>query len=388
MKNEVQMESPKSAEMDPEIEKLFEKDHQTNFEKEVLSILECKEASQEPIGVRWCQLQNSLQERFNHHYGHVPEIVPYLKQCAGELFARVYFREFIANPKNTKHKEQGSKAILTRMRTELQGLKLWSCVFRGLEWRICDKFGDPDEEESTPVETRSVDMERIGTTFKNFNLSWALPGTTSHWEESRGIGVPGSYSTAGAVHKPPLPNISHSLPILSRPSDCNTPTAAAHSEAVKKTPIRLKIRIPHRQPSAPIPDDRSRSELESSCVATEALSLIQPTIIPTPGTNVNGLENLPYFLRFLNLRCDRSDKLWRTLCTDLYADYALWARKVNAPAMGKIQIGIELRNYNIYSRVFNGKRYYVGVRLKYLIRWERRKLDSESNFPTCQLTTT
>lgn len=151
MKNEVQMESPKSAEMDPETAKLFEEDHQTSFEREVLSILECKDASREPIGLRWCQLQDGLQIRFNHHYGHMPVIVPYLKQCAGELFARVYFREFIENPKNKKHKEQGSRAILAQMKTELQGLKLWSCVFRGLEWRVYEQFGIPMRENQHPL---------------------------------------------------------------------------------------------------------------------------------------------------------------------------------------------------------------------------------------------
>ena len=363
MKNEVQMESPKSAEMDPEAAKLFEEDHQTSFEREVLSILECKDASREPIGLRWCQLQDGLQVKFNHHYGHVPEIVPYLKQCAGELFARVYFREFIENPKNKKHKEQGSRAILAQMKTELQGLKLWSCVFRGLEWRVYEQFGDPDEGQSTPTDTQPVDIEHIGTTLNNFDLSWRFNPSGLPAEQGGPRKSPGQFLRAGEVHKPPLPNIRHSLPIVNRPVDCGPPAAKAleglpQTEVVKKTPIRLKIRIPHRRPAAGIPT--------SEC-PTEASLLSQPTIVPTPGTNVGGLENLPYFQRFLTLRCDRSQGHWRTLCTNLYADYALWAPKANAPVMGKNQIGAELRKYGIYSQPFNRKRYYVGIRLKYLI---------------------
>jgi len=236
------------------------------------------------------------------------------------------------------------------MKTELQGLKPWSCIYLSLEWRVYDHFGDPEDEESKLNETPVNNTELISRAFKSLNLSWDLTG---------------DYQTKNPAHKLLLagPNINHNLPILTSQSqvipsnpDLSGVARAARglegpsvAEVSKTARIRLRIPIPPPQNSTGIP------------------LLTRATIIPTPGINVNGFESLPYFLRFLTLRCDRSHGLWRTLCTDLYADYALWAPKANAPAIGKIQIGIELHNYNIYSRVFNGKRYYVGVRLKYLI---------------------
>ena len=353
MKNEFEMESPKSADMDSEMARIFERDHQPSFEKEILAIIECKNPEIESIESRWRGLRRKVLAALDLSWKHDPQMLLHLQQCAADLFARIYFREFTENPKNKKYKEQGSIAILAQMKVELSGLKVWSCVYKGLEWRVYDEFGDP-EEASPPNEAEPVDMALLSRAIKSLNKPWNLSGTavTPHG---------GRHPTSGGVHNPPLPNISCRLPILTRPPIVREdPPPTAGAEVPKKAPIRLKIRIPPRQ--APV-----EGVVETPQSLTRAHKLpTQPTVIPTPGTDVRGLEKLPFFLRFLALRCDRSDKLWRTLCTDVYADYAFWAPKANAPVMGKNQIGAELRKHGIYSQVFSGRRYYVGIRLKYL----------------------
>ena len=381
MKNEFQMESPKSADMDCQKAQLFERDHQMRFEKEILSVIESKDPKVESIESRWHGLLDKVMMTADRTWKHDPKMLPHLQRCAADLFARMYLREFTDNPENQSYKKQGSKAILAQMRVELSGLKVWSCVYKGLEWRVYDKFGDP-EEVSTPTEAQPVDIARLSRTVKSLNKPWNLSGTavTPHG---------GSHPTSGGVHNPPLPNIRHSLPVLTRPPIVREdppiipegPPPVGRVEVPKKTPIRLKIRIPHRQPpppTGPRADDPTMPSLTPSRVGGFTGRVVetpeipeltgevptQPTIIPTPGTR--GLEHLPFFLRFLTLRCDRSDKLWRTLCTDVYADYAFWAPKANAPTMGKIQIGTELGKYGIYSKTFNRRRYYVGIKLKYI----------------------
>jgi hypothetical protein len=407
MKNESEMESPKSADMDPDMVQLFEKDHQTDFEKEILAVIESKNPEVDSIESRWHSLQRKVMIAADG-WTREPKMLPYLQQCAADLFARMYFREFTTNLENEEYIEQGSKAILAQMRIELSGLKVWSCVYKGMEWRVYDEFGDP-EEASPPNEAEPVDIARLSRTIKFLNKPWNLSGTavTPHG---------GSHPTSGGVHNPPLPNINCRLPVLTRPPIVRenprptdplaplTPSRVggftAAVEVPKKTPIRLKIRIPQRQPPPPTgplahppreerADDPTMPSLPPSRGVVETPEIpeltgevprpsrgaprtsfsggvpTQPTIIATPGTR--GLEHLPFFLRFLTLRCDRSDKLWRTLCTDVYADYAFWAPKANAPTMGKIQIGTELGKYGIYSKPFNRRRYYVGIKLKYLV---------------------
>lgn len=230
-------------------------------------------------------MQDDLQSEFSHRYGHILEIIPHFKRCAGELFARVYLREFVENPENAEHRKKGSSAILARMKTELQGLKLWSCIYRSLEWRVYDQFCDPEDEESNPNETPINNTELISRVFKSLNLSWDLTG---------------DYQAKNPAHKLLLagPNINHNLPILTSLSEVISPNpdlpAVARAALGLEGPpvakvsrtarIRLRIRIPPPQNSTGIP------------------SLTQPTIIPTPGINVNRFEGLPYFLRFLTLR--------------------------------------------------------------------------------------
>ena len=360
-KNGLEMESPKSADMDSEMAQLFEKDHQMGFEKNILSVMESKNSETESVQSRWHRLQDEVTMTASRSWIHRPKMLPYLQRCAADLFARMYFREFTTNLDNEEYIEQGSNAIRAQMRLELRGLKLWSCVYKGLEWRVYDKFGDPEEDASTPTATQPVDIARLSRTIKSLNKPWDLSGTavTPHG---------GSHPTPGGVHNPPLPNIRHSLPVLTRPPIVREdppiipegPPPVGRVEVPKKTPIRLKIRIPQRQPPPPTGGVVETPEIPQFTGEVPT----QPTIIPTPGTR--GLEHLPFFLRFLTLRCDRSDKLWRTLCTDVYADYAFWAPKANAPTMGKIQIGTELGKYGIYSKTFNRRRYYVGIKLKYI----------------------
>lgn len=388
MKNGLEMESPKSADLDLEMAQVFERDHQMSFEKDILSVIESKNPEAESIQSRWHRLEDEVTMTASRSWIHRPTILPHLQQCAADLFARMYFREFTTNLDNEEYIEQGSNAILAQMRLELRGLKLWSCVYKGLEWRVYDKFGDPEEDASTPTATQPVNIARLSRTIKSLNKPWNFSGTavTPHG---------GSHPTSSVVHNPPLPNIRHSLPVLTRPPIVRedppiipqSPPPVGRVDVAKKTPIRLKIRIPQRQApppvgrvevpkktlKIPIPQCQPQPPMggfTGGVVETPEIPELtgevptQPTIIPRPGTR--GLEHLPFFLRFLTLRCDRSDKLWRTLCTDVYADYAFWAPKANAPTMGKIQIGTELGKYGIYSKTFNRRRYYVGIKLKYI----------------------
>lgn len=337
-KTQLEMESPNSGDMDLQSCTIFERDHQVSFEQEILSVIECKDPEMESIESRWRRLHDKVMASANGTWKHDPKMVPPLQQCAADLFARMYFREFNAHPKNKKYMKKGCKAILTQMKVELSSLRVWSCVYKGLEWRVYDKFGDP-EEVPTP-EAQPVDMERTTETLKSWNLSWNLSGTACV-----------IHSVETEVHKPTQPNISHCLPVIARPQIIQE--SPPRVDAQNKPMIRLRIRIPQRQP--PPPEGRVIESIDSPR---------PPITISVPGTDVRGLENLPFFLRYLTLRCDRSEKLWRTPCSNLYTDYTLWAPKANAPAMGKNQIGAELRKYGIYSKVFNGKRHYVGIRIK------------------------
>ena len=201
IKNKFEIESPKSGDMDPESCRIFERDHQMSFEKEILSVIECKDPEMESIESRWYRLHDKVTMSANGTWKHDPKMVPPLQQCAADLFARMYFREFNEHPKNKKYMKQGPKAILAQMKAELSSLKVWSCVYKGLEWRVYDKFGDP-EEASTPTATQPVDMELINRTLNFLNVPWKLPGAVV------------SHSTPGGVQNSALPNISHSLPIL------------------------------------------------------------------------------------------------------------------------------------------------------------------------------
>ena len=359
MKNEFEMESPKSADMDPDIARLFQKDHQTHFEKEILSVIECKNPETESIESRWHSLQRKVIISADG-WKDEPKMLPHLQQCAADLFARMYYREFTDNPKNKKYSKKGSKAILAQMKTELNRLKVWSCVYKGLEWRVYDKFGDPEEVSTSPTGSSPVDMELLKKTIGYLNDPWKHLSTTV---TSQG----GSHSTPDEVH-PPLPNINHSLPILPHtaspviiPQDRPPPyfgryegTEIHPPQGERKPTIKLKVKIPQRQPLV----------IQTEQISTENIQLYVPVHPPILEQFVELLVDksatIPdYFIDFYNQRCVKVASDYRMQSTDFYKAYDDWRRVGDkAPKIAKRKIGEYLKNLNIRIQESNSKTYY------------------------------
>jgi hypothetical protein len=410
MKNKTEIGSPTSPDMDYETALMFERDHQMGFEKDILSVIECKNSEAESIESRWYGLQDKVMMTVNGTWKHDPKMLPHLQQCAADLFARMYFREFNDNPKNLKYKTQGSKAILAQMKVELSGIKVWSCVFRGLEFRVYDKFGDP-EEESTPDQIPMFDIQGARQAFKNWNLSWTLPGTTSHIEESPPLEIATTYSvltsqsevrehesqgilTETRVDKSPLLNINNRLPILKPrtrlpntevPSRSDkwfpevgpptlgrdnsllherspepqitvdpTPTDPPQTEVQRKTPIRLKIRIPQRQPSVVETSEHPRVDIPVyPPIQTESANLN----MATPAVDL--FATVPeYFMEFFHTQCLKCHDTWKTPSTEFYKAYETWRFRAKAPKMGKNSIGAALKKLGIVTKYIHGQTYY------------------------------
>ena len=379
MKKESEMESPRSADIDHDMAQLFERDHQMHFEKEILAVIECKNPEVESIESRWHGLQRKVMITANG-WGNEPKMLPYLQQCAADLFARMYFREFTENPKNKKYMKQGSNAILAQMKVQLRGLKLWSCVYKGLEWRVYDKFGDPEEEQSTPTGTTPVDIARLGRTIESLNKPWKLPRTAD------------SHSVEAASVPPPLPNISCRLPVLTRPSNPpiihKDPPPTVEVEVPKKTPIRLRIRIPQRQPPV-IETSQSLTRIHEVptqptapiIYASEPPRVEIPVHPPVPTESANPIVDnsatVPdYFINFYNQRCVKVTSDYRMRSTDFYKAYDAWRVGDRRPVIGKQEIvdergpkiakkkiGEYLKNLNIRIQKSHSKTYYY-IRLK------------------------
>lgn len=400
MKNQFDLESPKEEQIDYEFSKVFERDYETAFEREILPLIKCqtpKKPKGDPLQARWNRLLDRMTILSHHWIGNLErgiEMIPHYKQSAGRIFARTYFMEFIKDSKNKKHLNKTPKAILTLIKQELASLDLWSCVHRALEMYVYDHFGA--EEDSSSDETPHHDVEATRAFLKSINVPWnlnqslgdtptktpPLPNLIAKGPDPRSASE-GRTSTLplvndGKVSSPLKPqgfNIKSQLPVIQAPqlpvisiphdttpvgapilqSSTVRPSGSDQPKTVTVPPTRIRLKI-RRGPTAPV----------AEVPPVEALPLIP---IPTPcvaGVETSSSAQSPsgsaavpgHFMDFYHTQCLKNRDDCQTLNADFYRAYENWRIRAKAPPMGKNSIGAALKKLGIVIKHTNGKTYY------------------------------